>query len=462
MSRGRRAIAILVGLFACQASFAQSNDAAADLYKRAYDYCFDASQLLYKKDTAGAVQAFQQYQSLANSAFKSDPGLINNTALATDQKQAFCGRVEARLRSAQAMPLLQLANDACGEVRASIDGKDYAAAKSEWQRFISARDRALLIAPDVLSANVVLGSKIKQCDKLQARLNPALEQLPQSSLAAAHNSPVIDPPAPTAKSVDSSEEIKRCNAVLNKAKSASNSAADSLRAQWKKMQREFTQPFNNEVASCIDRSDEAISKLEQGLELQQHVDSFRREFDRALGEIQSAREACVATQDEIKPVNNTVESLRQVATKVKALQQQVNAVRIQSQATDAGQRASMDVIAMEKTAFDTCVRSIAAKIAANEQRNAFVAELTAPRVIKKVDPVMPNIAKKKDISGWVTLEYKVGIDGRTSNIKVVSASPKGVFEAAAVDAIRQWQFEPAKQNGRAIEADASEVLKFED
>lgn len=461
MSRGRRIIALLLGGLVCQASFAET-EAGADLFKRAYDYCFDASQLLYKKDTVGAAQSFQQYQSLVNKAFQVDPGLASNTQLGTEQKQAFCGRVAARLRSSQAMPLLELANESCVALKSALDNNDIPTAKNEWQRFAGARDRAVLIAPDALSSNVVLGSKIKQCDKLQARLAPAAVQMPQSSLAAANHLPANDPPPPQQKAEDINNDVKRCTALLNKAKTAPVSAAESMRSQWKKMQKEFSSPIANEVASCIDRSDELISKLEQSLELQQHVDSFRREFDKALGEVQAAREACVSTQDEIKPVGNTPEGLRDIASKVKGLQQRVSSIRIQSQATDAGQRASMDVIDMEKTAFDTCVKSIAAKIAANEQKIAFVAELTAPKVIKRVEPVMPKVAKKQDLSGWVTLEYRVGVDGHVSNVKVVSASPRGVFEDAAIEAVKQWQFEPAKQNGRAIEANASDVLKFED
>lgn len=461
MSRGRRTIAFIFSFLVCQAAFAEAG-AGAEQFKRAYDYCFDASQLLYKKDTAGAVRAFQQYQSLVNQAFQVDPSLATNNAIGIQQKQAFCEKVAARLRSSQALPFLELANESCNTLKAALDNADYATAKAEWQRYTSARERAALISSDALSSNVVLGSRIKQCDKLQARLDPPAVKLPQSNLAESNKSAVAEKFNDKSKTDDIRNDIKRCNAVLIKATSSSYSAAESMRLQWKKMQKDFSMPIGNKVAACIDRADEVISKLEQSLELQQHVDSFRNQFDKALNQVQAAREACVSVQDEIKPTGNTQANLKSVAVRVKELQKRVADIHVQSQATDAGQRASLDVIDLEKDAFDTCVKSVAAKIAANEQKNMFFAELTAPKLIKRVEPVTPKIAKKKNIKGWVTLEYHVGLDGQASNVRIISASPKGIFEEAAVDAIRQWRFEPAKQNGHVMEVDATEILKFKD
>jgi len=457
MSRGHRIIVACVVWLASQLAMADT-EANSELFKRAYDYCFNASQLLYKKDAVGALQAFQQYQSLSKTALQADPSLVNDVSLSVEQKQAFCERVEARLRAAQALPFLELAGTACAGVKQALKNKDYAAARSEWARFSSARERAALIAPDVLSANLVLGGKIKHCDKLLAKLDPPAVQLPKSSLAAAQAAPVAE----SGPEEDNQADIKQCQAMLAKAKASTWSNVGALSAQWRKAQKEFAQPAGNQVAACSDQVDSVIASLSQVQEVQQNQDSFRREFERALVVVRNARESCAQMQSEIKPVGNTPESLRQIAQQVKSLQQTVSSTKIRTPASDPGQRASVSAVEMEKSAFDSCLKSITAKLAANEQKVAFVAELTSPKIIKRVDPVVPKQAKQKDISGWVTLEYKVGVDGRANDIKVVAASPKGMFEQAAMEAIRQWQFEPAKQNGIAVEANASDVLRFED
>ena len=62
--------------------------------------------------------------------------------------------------------------------------------------------------------------------------------------------------------------------------------------------------------------------------------------------------------------------------------------------------------------------------------------------LKRVDPVFPREAAKIRQTGWVIVDFDVAPDGSTSNIRVVASSPRGVFEAAVVDPLRQWKFEP--------------------
>jgi protein TonB len=50
--------------------------------------------------------------------------------------------------------------------------------------------------------------------------------------------------------------------------------------------------------------------------------------------------------------------------------------------------------------------------------------------------------------------------GTVSNARVVDASPKGVFDRAALEAIRQWRFKPAFREGRAVEQQAEQTIRF--
>lgn len=72
------------------------------------------------------------------------------------------------------------------------------------------------------------------------------------------------------------------------------------------------------------------------------------------------------------------------------------------------------------------------------------------KLIYKVDPGFPLMARSMHLSGEVHLEATVGTDGRVKNIRTV-AGP-GILATAAADAVRKWRYEPAKQNGKNVES----------
>jgi TonB family protein len=54
----------------------------------------------------------------------------------------------------------------------------------------------------------------------------------------------------------------------------------------------------------------------------------------------------------------------------------------------------------------------------------------------------------------------VDVDGRVIDARVVSATPAGVFDQAAVTAARKWRFEPVVRDGRPIEATVTTTIRF--
>ncbi len=74
-----------------------------------------------------------------------------------------------------------------------------------------------------------------------------------------------------------------------------------------------------------------------------------------------------------------------------------------------------------------------------------------PRVIiRKVDPVCPPSARAAHITGTVVVTAAIGKDGRIKDAKIVS-SPDDLLSAAALDAVRQWRYQPYTVNGEAME-----------
>ena len=75
-----------------------------------------------------------------------------------------------------------------------------------------------------------------------------------------------------------------------------------------------------------------------------------------------------------------------------------------------------------------------------------VGDIKPPKLIKKVEPIYPEEAKKAKIQGTVILELTTDIYGRVKNAKVLESIPE--LDQAAIDAVKQWVYEPALIDGK--------------
>jgi len=62
------------------------------------------------------------------------------------------------------------------------------------------------------------------------------------------------------------------------------------------------------------------------------------------------------------------------------------------------------------------------------------------------------------VQGVVILEAVVGRDGRVEDVKVLRSIP--LLDAAAVDAVRQWQYSPLLLNGKPERFIVTVTLSF--
>ena len=60
--------------------------------------------------------------------------------------------------------------------------------------------------------------------------------------------------------------------------------------------------------------------------------------------------------------------------------------------------------------------------------------------IKRVEPTYPPDAARSGKTGFVEVEFTVDATGKVASVSVVDAKPARTFEAAAVKAVKQWQF----------------------
>src|SRR5688572_32582821 len=72
----------------------------------------------------------------------------------------------------------------------------------------------------------------------------------------------------------------------------------------------------------------------------------------------------------------------------------------------------------------------------------------APVQISRVAPIYPQIAQSARVSGVVILETTIAPNGTVSDVRVLRSIP--LLDQAAIDAVRQWVYEPTFLNGAAI------------
>ncbi|MDI6699505.1 MAG: energy transducer TonB [Candidatus Saccharicenans sp.] len=75
-----------------------------------------------------------------------------------------------------------------------------------------------------------------------------------------------------------------------------------------------------------------------------------------------------------------------------------------------------------------------------------IGEIKPPRLIRRVDPVYPEIARQIRKEGLVILEATTDVFGRVQSVRVLRSEP--FLDEAAIEAVRQWVYAPMIINGR--------------
>jgi TonB family protein len=81
-----------------------------------------------------------------------------------------------------------------------------------------------------------------------------------------------------------------------------------------------------------------------------------------------------------------------------------------------------------------------------------------PPLIRQVQPVYPPLAKQARIQGMVALKATIAKDGTVQNVTVVSGHP--LLLQAAMDAVKQWVYQPTLLNGQPVELSTQINLNF--
>jgi TonB family protein len=78
---------------------------------------------------------------------------------------------------------------------------------------------------------------------------------------------------------------------------------------------------------------------------------------------------------------------------------------------------------------------------------------TSMTLVNKAVPVYPVEAKKARVTGTVVLDAVIGKDGSVENLRVVKGP--SMLQQSALDAVRQWRYQPYLLNGDPVEVKTS-------
>lgn len=89
--------------------------------------------------------------------------------------------------------------------------------------------------------------------------------------------------------------------------------------------------------------------------------------------------------------------------------------------------------------------------AISDELSKHLTTIIDPTPIERIHPKYPSNAARNKREGWAKLSFVIGKDGLVSNVLVTETSGSADFAKAAKQAVLQWQYQPAFENGKPIE-----------
>jgi periplasmic protein TonB len=86
-------------------------------------------------------------------------------------------------------------------------------------------------------------------------------------------------------------------------------------------------------------------------------------------------------------------------------------------------------------------------------------DVSAPIEVQRIPPDYPALARAAGIQGVVVVMAVIRRDGTVGDVKVVRGLGMGLSEAA-VEAVKKWRYEPARQNGVPVDVYMTVAVQF--
>jgi protein TonB len=84
-----------------------------------------------------------------------------------------------------------------------------------------------------------------------------------------------------------------------------------------------------------------------------------------------------------------------------------------------------------------------------------------PNYLKNPEPVYPELARRRRQEGLVLLAVKITAQGRAERVEIKKSSGFFLLDNAAVEAVRDWEFQPARIGSLSLESEIEVPVRFE-
>ena len=85
-------------------------------------------------------------------------------------------------------------------------------------------------------------------------------------------------------------------------------------------------------------------------------------------------------------------------------------------------------------------------------------DIQPPTKVKDAAPLYPAIARAARVQGLVIIEATIDVNGRVQDARILRSIP--LLDAAALDAVRQWQYTPTRLNGMPVAVVMTVTVNF--
>jgi len=321
--------------------------------------------------------------------------------------------------------------------------------------------------------------KLTQAQEVGNKVNSLLAQAAQRM----EQDKLISPSGESAR--ESLAEARRMDptdpAVLQASRDLINRVVDAAKQAANSGNLEQAQTMANAArqmgygGSGLAAVDRAISESRNAASKRAGADAEVAAARKRLNDGQLIEPAGDSARDRIAAIRNAdptrveiADLSNQLATKLVdqgkqalAAQQLDKAKLLATAARDTGARSQEAAIAQLERDVDSLRKAAAAKsAAASPTASTAPIAATALKRTKYVDPEFPDAARRKGLTGWVEVVWTVTPKGTVTDAEVRSSSPEGVFDDAAIKAVKQWRFEPATKDGQPVAARSMIRLKF--
>ncbi|QWT18685.1 energy transducer TonB [Bacillus sp. NP157] len=223
-------------------------------------------------------------------------------------------------------------------------------------------------------------------------------------------------------------------------------AADALRETFSYGAAATEQTINSRDFNEAQREIDLLAKADPAnytlTILRSKLDAQRKTLDREQQQAQDAQKAQLAQQG--------------AAAKAQAEQQAAAVAAAAEAQRQQAAREQAARVAQQPAAQPQAAPRTPPPVARTPDSEA----ITEAVLVRQVNPRYPTAAMRANQEGWVDVELTVGADGSVSNVNVVDAQPKHVFDRSAIDAVSRWEFKPAMRNGEPMITTLRRRLQF--